>query len=586
MQLPKENSQLFLPPERCQRLFIQTWYSRVHTASLDTHRMRSMDSLAIADEILGSLGNTNVPLYRTKASCEEALLLLSQDQVLRDDWKPQTDRVLSALTTALKSKDEDTTCPDYLSLAYHLRRLKSEATAGYRDRLVHTIEDALAVGDWDAIHDTTGRLLTRLVNEGYSLEGLFGLVANVLIRRTRSVDFPRSLAAVKNKVLAVESEHEIIMRLTGPSKPLPGSIGSINFSQEPFGVSVGASDSAFFQRGQRTYYARIVVDAREERSAGEAARNRIERVMDALRFELVHDPISVHDEFICIPQDRPATVYRLPSTIPNPKKNIRPTEFADFLKRLSDLDSSDRFSMETKSKMQSALRYYRMSLDTPQLQNRLINSWTALEYLARERTQRSIIDGVRSNVTPLLVIPYLRVVLADFRETLGFTGAQMPAAVADNHGVPRYRDLELGQLLEVMRGPHFIQVQASCSAYPALQVALFRFQQSVRTSKKTATYIKTHKQNVEWHLTRLYGARNDIVHSADISTRLTLLCANLEYYVKLCIQEILEVAAAYQDIKSLEEIFAIQRQAMAFLLSDLEGGRDDVLKASLAGPIC
>ena len=236
--------------------------------------------------------------------------------------------------------------------------------------------------------------------------------------------------------------------------------------------------------------------------------------------------------------------------------------------------------------MQSALRYYRMSLDTSQLQNRLINSWTALEYLARDRTQRSIIEGVRGNAVPLLVIPYLRVLLTDFRETLDSIGAQIPASVALRHGASHYRELSLGQLLETIRGPHFLQLQASCSRYPALQIALYRFQQNVLDNKKTASYVKAHRRNVEWHLTRLYGARNDIVHSADISTRLTLLCANLEYYVKLCIQEVLEVAVTYKNINSLEEIFAVQRQAMTLLVGELEGGKDDLLMLSLAGAVC
>lgn len=76
------------------------------------------------------------------------------------------------------------------------------------------------------------------------------------------------------------------------------------------------------------------------------------------------------------------------------------------------------------------------------------------------------------------------------------------------------------------------------------------------------------------------------MHSADTSTRLTLLCANLEYYVKLSLQEVLDVAPAYEDINSLEEIFAVQRQAMHPLLSDLASEKDGVLKASPAGAIC
>ena len=591
MELPFENSKVFLPIEWHERLFVQTWYGRVHAASLDSHRLRSLDSLAIADEILNNLGNPNIPLYRTKASCEEALELLSKDHILRQGWQLQTERSLAALAEALKCKDEDTASPDFLTLVYHLRRLKSAATSDYRGHLILAIEKALSDRDADAIYDLTGRLLTRLVNEGYSLEGLFGIVANVLIRQTPPVNFARGFGITKDKVLSGESEYQIIMRLTGPSKLLPTQIGRIAFRQEPFGVTIETTPNNpiktdFFRQGQRTYYAQITVSAREERSAGEEARRRLERVMDALRFELMHDLISVHDEFVYIIPNRPPAVSRLPSTVPNPKRNIRPAEFAEFLDRLTQLEASDRFSSETKSKMESALRYYRFSLDTPQLQNRFINSWTALEYLARDRKQRYIIDGVRQNVVPLLVLPYMRTLLMDFRDTLDTYRIKLPSLFAERYQVERYAALSLQQLLEIIRGEDFLQLQRGCSIYPGLQMSLNQFREQNLDNKKTGNYIKRHKQNVEWHITRLYGARNDIVHSADTSTRLTLLCANLEHYVKICIQEVLDVAFTYQDIASLEEIFAVQRHAMSLLFSDLEKNKDGLLLASMTGAVC
>ncbi len=586
MRLPIENSKLFLPSNRCQRLFIQAWYSRVHAASLDTYRVRSLDSLAIADEILDSLGNSNVPLYRTKSSCEEAVQLLGKDFVLHTGWKEATERALSALTVALRSKDENTTCPDYLSLAYHLRRLKSSASAGYRGQVIHALEVALGDEDFATINDLTSRLLTRLVNEGYSLEGLFGIVANVLIRHTQTDSFSRSFDTIKNKVLAGDAEFQVILRLIGPSKALPDKIGNIDFAQEPFGVTTGRPDSEFYQEGSRRYFARVTVFAREERSAGEEARRSIERVMDALRFELIHDLISVHDEFICVSNSKPAMMFRFPSTVPNPKRNIYQTEFAEFLDRLAGLYTSDRFPAETKSKVGSALHYYRLSLDTNQLQNRLVNSWTALEYLARDRTEKYILNGVKNNVVSLLVIPYLRTLLANFRETFTAVRSELPLGIAAAYSVSSYHELSLEQLLESIRGPHFLQMELNCYQYPALQLSLCQFQQGVCDNKATAKYLAAHKQNIEWHLTRLYGARNDIVHSADTSTRLTLLCANLEYYVKLSLQEVIDVASAYEDINSLDEIFAVQRQAMALLLSDLENGKDGILKASLQGAIC
>jgi len=586
MRLPTENSKVFLPADPCQKLFVQTWYSRVHSASLDTYRVRTLDSLAICDELLSSLGNPYISHYRTKSSCDEALDLLRKDHILHQHWKEETNRALAALACVKGSKDKDTTCPDYLSLSYHLRRLKSTASIQYKSHLIQALEVALTETDTDAVVDLTGRLLTRLINEGYSLEGLFGIVAKVLIRTTPHADFHNVFETAKSKVLAEDTQYQVIVRLLGPSIPIPPKVGLIEFNQAPFGVTAGKTKTEFYQAGKRTYYARMMVSARDERSAGEEARRSIERVMDALRFELIHDPINIHDEFICIPNGLQASMFRFPSTVPNPKRNIAPADFSEFLQRLADLYISKRFSPETKSKVESALHYYRLSLDTSQLQNRLVNSWTALEYLARERSVDSIIEGVSSNIIPLLVIPYLRTLLLDFRETLAFIEAKLPPPLAEEYGVGFYRHLRLEQLLEAIRGPYFLEIQSSCLVYPALQVALWHFRQNIQDNKATATYIKSHKQNIHWHLTRIYGARNDIVHSADTSTRLTLLCANLEYYVKLSLQEVLDVASTYHDINSLEEIFAVQRQALQLLVTELEKDKDTMLKASLIGPIC
>ncbi len=89
------------------------------------------------------------------------------------------------------------------------------------------------------------------------------------------------------------------------------------------------------------------------------------------------------------------------------------------------------------------------------------------------------------------------------------------------------------------------------------------------------SFIESHEERLKLQLQRVYRARCDIVHSAELLVSPALLCANLEFYLKHTLRRVLDTIVIDTHIKSTQEFFKNASFQYQLLLKDLGCNKTD-----------
>ena len=576
MRVIKVSAEFVLPDDQAHRLFISCWYSLVHQQSLDSHRVRCMNALNILEELQRLIPKALRGIeLDIKRSAEEALDILESDPVVKDRFSMHLGRLRPILAKLIDQASKNS--PEFKKqrdlASFYLKDAVGDLRRKYRaaifDRLEEVLSDSYRADRATETVQLTATLMSVLIHECKSLEGLFALLRDVFLRRETSKDrdFHQSFAIARKILERDKIEYEAILKMTGWSDDtsIPDSVGGVAFAKESclryeasrLSPKLRAGVTKFEAHGPGTLYAVVPVTAADERSAGVAAKEKLDAALDFIRFELEGHRVSTDAEFVV---QRPlrdwVRVLPLPSAIPNPRRNTTHEDFAGFLAKCSNVLQSPMLTRETSQKVMSALRFYRLGGDSPGMENKLLNWWTALEYLSRTGADGGIMEQVEKRTTWTLVLGYLPKLLNDLKMTLGYCRIR-PSGKSESGGVTSYASVDLvsfrQMLLDHDEQAHILD---STKDYPYLRETVREFAGAIESPESTLMVLKRHEQHVRWHINRIWQLRCDIVHAAEHTVNLTLYCANLEYYLKSVIAFVMDSVDANTHLETMDELFA------------------------------
>jgi hypothetical protein len=191
-------------------------------------------------------------------------------------------------------------------------------------------------------------------------------------------------------------------------------------------------------------------------------------------------------------------------------------------------------------------------------ENKLVNWWTGLEYLASgiKSGGNGIGAAVRDAIAPVLALTYLPKHLSAFRSAL----AGLDAEVVVDGQSRKVRDctnvMLYGAFKDNAQRP---ALETICAGEPFLWSHLSAFMENISTPAKTASMLKVHDQRVRWQIERIYRARCDIVHAGGQVPMAALLCANLEFYLRMTLKSMLKVFGDVPTLTGPAEFFERQR---------------------------
>lgn len=572
----------------------------VHEHSLDSHRVRVMNPQNALRELIKiyELGKAD----ERKAVRAETLEILKADPILKAaPFAIPTSRLLRLLSgKAIETEKEEG--PAFTMIRYSVRELQHFIGQQYVKTSLASLQNVLIDGTassdpepmrFATIRQTTCNLLSTLLDQGSSLESLYAFYGQILIPRVQrdAYFFARRLATVSAAITSDEREFTVVLALDNVSSPreFPPNIAGITFSQVAQ-ISVLSADPSkkasqvrqYLTENRSRLFASLLVKSQDPRAAGAVAVQRLSEVLNLVRFEYERARVTMPETFASQTVGSPARIFPLPTVVPNPNSGMDGAGLTEFVQSVEELVTGGRFDGEGKDRISSAFRLYRTGLDAAVHEGKFLNWWTALEFLVRGNgAGGSIGSSVENLVTPVLCVGYLAKHLIAYRNSL----VDLDAVINDpiTNTALTLKNLPPGALYELFKRADIQPLMLNAVAnYPFLHQHMSEFLVKLQDPRELASLNSSHEQRLRWQLQRLWRARCDIVHSADRRVNLTLLCANLEYYLKTILMVLLRDLRVVSTLSSPKEFFDRQEYCYQELQSDLGSGNDVELRRLLA----
>jgi hypothetical protein len=599
-----------------QHFFCECWFNLVHEASLDAFRVRAMNPLNIVRELLRMVDGGHANESDVGRVTAEAVEILTDRIIMSDDaFRASASHLVSILTEAKpKQSSQDADESKVLkawgaALGKHHslidafgRELEKALDDHFIARCVSWLERELSVqGDpaelenietkLGEIENVTSTLLSTLINRGWSFESLFMLYRLMLLPTVEKAAepsayvFSKALDEVFQRLGAQPKPYTVTFSISNVSKPdhFPARVGDIEFSTQP--PEIGSKSSNYVRRyasvrGGRLF-ATTTAHAQDGRMAGSLAGDRIGQVLDVVRYDYERKNVQLSNSFLLAKADR-HMLLPLPGTVPNPDSSLTAEQLEEFMRRLQELVGSGTLSADAKDRIYSTFRLYRVGAETSNFENKLVNWWTAVEFLVKGigGGGGGIGDGVENSLAPTVAMSYLPKHLVALRSALVDLKIDLRNAANE--------PLELGSMglssfhALLQDGAMRRAVEDACKARPFIWFRTRRFLAMISTHQKVADALNNHERRLRWHVQRIYRARCDIVHSAQRVVDATLLCANLEFYLKTVLSAFLDAFHRHPTLRSPREFFDRQQHALGQISKELKANQNTALAVLLA----
>ena len=567
-----------------QAYFLACWFNMVHEYSLDSYRVRVMNTPSILREV-DKILNSRIANNEDKiAVLSEAKCLLLDDPVLKsDELNTQLKNLLEFLVninTLFIDKNEES----LRLFKYFLKEFRKNIDQKYIQLTFSQLEKELVGSNsasdgaeyFNIIHQLTGGLLSSLLDQGFCLESLFQIYMQVFVPRKLKSSYKfENKFGLARKLLALEDKsYTVVLAIDNISKSedFPKKIASIEISVEaPFPIQERFK-SSYLTGKSRRLFTTINVKAKDPRGAGSVAFEKLNEVVNLLRFEYENSRIQLPELFAVAEIGREhdgARLFKLPMLVPNPIVNLDGIAVSQFVKSIEELMAEVEFNSEGRDRIYSAFRLYRLGRDTDVLENKLLNWWTAVEYLARgtNATSSNIGVSIQQLLTPVICIQYLDKHLSAIKNIL--VECQVDVRGSD-HVIIGLRGVSTKELFCLFRNID-IQKQAlsGLQEFPYLHEQIRLFFLQLIDLKILSKKFSDHEQRIKWQLARIYRLRCDIVHSASKEGDISLICSNLEYYLKSVLHALLRSLNEVPTLSGPKEFFDRQSFFYKKMLKDL-----------------
>ena len=174
---------------------------------------------------------------------------------------------------------------------------------------------------------------------------------------------------------------------------------------------------------------------------------------------------------------------------------------------------------------------------------RLVNSWSSIETLAGGHEGSTSLERVSSLVVPLVIsrdvgrtTRYLAIETQRLGSLLGRSNY--------GDGFPRSSEKFVApwEMLKTLAAPENSQPICDLlkfAEHPLLRYRIYRSWETIHDPKKLSATLALSRKRLEWHIARIYRARNLLVHQGVESPFLVPLLDNLQNYISMAVQRLI-----------------------------------------------
>jgi hypothetical protein len=237
------------------------------------------------------------------------------------------------------------------------------------------------------------------------------------------------------------------------------------------------------------------------------------------------------------------------------KEDIKPKIAASKVKALfGTLDMPER-ELYTLLK---AIDIHSIALETDEIENKLLNLWTAIETLIPKDSECGYdrIIQILKGIVPFQTVDLLKNLINQTAADFFFFNKRLASNTLKGVklNTPELRWYRVCALIVTKENePNRASVYAKLEDYPLLRWRIFWLNKQFASAKTTKKFIDNHIQRVEWQIQRIYRVRNLIVHSGTIPSYANILVENLHNYFDDLVNYIIDTAISESTIKSIKE---------------------------------
>jgi hypothetical protein len=174
---------------------------------------------------------------------------------------------------------------------------------------------------------------------------------------------------------------------------------------------------------------------------------------------------------------------------------------------------------------------------------RLINLWSAIETLSGGHEAKTTLDRVSALLVPLIISRHVGRTtryLAIETQQLGSLLAEFGYGVGFSRSNERFvSPQDMLKTLASPRDSQPIRDLLKFAQHPLLRYRIFRVWRTFHDPRELRSRLMKSKERLEWHLARIYRARNLLVHQGEESPFLVPLLDNLQNYLSMAVQRLI-----------------------------------------------
>jgi hypothetical protein len=225
------------------------------------------------------------------------------------------------------------------------------------------------------------------------------------------------------------------------------------------------------------------------------------------------------------------------------------------LEHLRRITNDQRLSTGTRERFFLGLQYLRRAITDISSSGQFLHAWIGLEATVAG-AQRTDVSDIRRAVSRLIASGYPRRTLVDLRDSLLRNGVQIDDAFRrEVYEAPA--PTAAVALWSRLRDPASLAtLEGAITEHPLLRLRVRQTAETLGTPGAVEKSIERSREDVDWHIQRMYRLRNAIAHgSGTVPHSITVLASHLATYLWVIVRATMTEFARPAGITEMRAYF-------------------------------
>jgi hypothetical protein len=506
--------------------------------TLDSHRAKLNNPRWILIElyqVLSDWHNGKIKAFEKTVTpvIHEAIQFVEKNSLI--EFKPVDLKYYKELLGKSTSKD-------YHQLSYATKVL-IENNKNYSVILFSAIESeidilnkqSLSIEDLETLSIYADFLATDLINLGYSKGYLYSITSKIFGNK-KDISFEEAFQDFKDCVHRSEENFTVVFKLN----KLGGGNSKIDI-KSPYEILIEKikefskinekSEQFFLKKNEFTYFLAMELQGKDYLSVIEKAKKEVFTLIDFIHMGYPDNPFDFSKKCLVIGTRKRGLTNIQPVFYVADGHYTNNEELHDLLlDKMENVSTNKVIQQETYQKVISAFRHLRLGRDADELEQKFLNYWIGLEYIfSNYDVHDTTIVRLKHYFIHAHSIAYIKRNLFEFHKDI--------KRLKLLEAIPNASD-DLNYLKDINSYDYIIN--NFHDAFPLLAFRAHKYKAVISSVKTISEDILKHRTNLEWHLSRCYRIRNEIVHDAAIHLNIESITSNLKYYLTYVLNSLLD----------------------------------------------